>query len=123
VKFKVILFVLGYWLTGTAGSFFFRHGGVHPEVFKLCYILGNVMGITSTCFLMKTYGVMKNVNVATVLTGAGAFVIFQILLWVLYRAPLSPLCITGLVMMCIGIVLTVWKKEPEKIEEKGDAKC
>jgi len=89
MNLKAALSVFGYWFFGTAGTFLFRYGGVHPEKFWIFFVLGNVMGFSSIWFLMKAYSQIKNVNVATVLCLAGAFVIFQLLSWLIFR-PQMP---------------------------------
>ena len=102
-------YVITYWVIGLGGGLLFRQGGVTESMRIWCFLGGNVLGITSTWFLMKAYAAIANVNVATVLCTAGAFVWFQLLLWGIFGTALSVTQWVSLAMVAAGMVLATWE--------------
>jgi drug/metabolite transporter (DMT)-like permease len=97
-------FLAAYWVLGTLGGLCFKEGGTDAQRWLLCFLVGNVLGITSTVMLMGVYARM-NVNVGLVVAGSGAFVLLQFALWAVYRAPLTPLQWAGILAVAAGTAL------------------
>jgi drug/metabolite transporter (DMT)-like permease len=106
----ILTYIIAYWTIGIIAGLLFRLGGVTAELRVWCFIGGNLFGITSTWFLMKLYSSM-NVNIATVISSAGTFILFQFILWKYFHSPLSGLQWLGLAMMAVGIVMAVLKSD------------
>jgi drug/metabolite transporter (DMT)-like permease len=106
----ILAYILTYWTIGILAGLLFRLGGVTAELRVWCFIGGNLFGITSTWFLMKLYSSM-NVNIATVISSAGTFILFQFILWKYFHSPLSWSQWLGLTMMTVGIVMAVLKSD------------
>ena len=102
---------LGYWAIGLAAGVCFKEGGTDPDHRLMYFLLGNVLGITSTWFLIRIYARM-NVNMAMLVAGGGAFIIFQVALWLIYQAQLTFLQCAGNVTVLAGMILTLWPGRP-----------
>jgi drug/metabolite transporter (DMT)-like permease len=100
------LHILGYWLIGIAAALIFRHGGVTPELRAGCFVVGNLLGISATWLLMNVYTRM-NVNAATIVCNCGVFVLLQLTLWLLFRAPLGWMQWLGLLMIAAGTAMVL----------------
>jgi len=107
------IYIIACWITGLSGGLLFWLVGVTAEWRIGCFIGGNLFGMTSTWFLMKMYSVM-NVNVAAVLSSAGSFIVFQLILWKLFHASLSGLQWLGLTLVAAGMVMVVLKSDSTK---------
>jgi hypothetical protein len=104
-------YFLGYWAIGLAAGVCFKEGGTDPGHRLMYFLLGNILGISSTWFLVRLYARM-NVNLAMLLAGGGAFTIFQVALWLIYHVRLTFLQETGIVMVLVGMVMAFWPGWP-----------
>jgi multidrug transporter EmrE-like cation transporter len=103
-----IFYLLCFWALGTVAGICFKEGGTDPDHRVLYFVVGNVLGITSTWFLVRLYARM-NVNLALLVAGGGSFVIFQVVLWRIYHVQLTFVQCAGIVMCLGGMVLTLWQ--------------
>ena len=102
----IILLLLGYWAFGVAGGLLATEGGSDEAHRWLYFIATNAMGIPSTALLMGVYSRM-NVNLAMVIATSGAFVLGQLALWAVYRAPITLTEWIGIGLVGVGIALAV----------------
>ena len=107
----VARFMFLYWLLGVAGGVCFKEGGTDAPHRLFYFICGNVFGIASTWFLMCVYSRM-NANLAMVITGAGAFVLIQVVYLALYRTQLTALQWLGIAAVLVGTLMAAWRREP-----------
>jgi len=128
------VYLIGYWVIGLAANILFKEGGTaagHRLLYLVLgnvlgitsahgqeagryvfyFVLGNAMGITSTWFLVRLYARM-NVNLAMLLAVGGAFISFQVALWLIYQAQLTFLQCAGNVTVLAGMILTLWPGRP-----------
>ena len=104
------LLMLGYWVVGMAAGLCFKEGGTGPSHRLHYFVAGNVFGISSTALLMGLYAPM-NVNLAMVIATSGAFVLFQLTLWSVYRTPITQAQWLGTSLVGVGIALAVRRSE------------
>jgi len=100
-------YFLGYWAIGLAAGVCFKEGGTDSGHRLLYFLLGNVLGISSTWFLVRLYARM-NVNLAMLVASGGGFIIFQVALWLIYHVRLTLLQWAGILMVAAGMVMTLW---------------
>ncbi len=94
----------GFYVVNLAACLCFKEGGTNVSDRTFYFIVGNILGITSTALLMGVYARM-NVNLAMVLATSGSFVMVQVLFWLLYRSPLTWLQCIGILLVGIGTVM------------------
>ena len=104
-------YFLGYWAIGLAAGVCFKEGGTDSDRRLAYFLLGNVLGISSTWFLVRLYARM-NVNMAMLISGGGGFIIFQVALWLIYHVRLTLVQWAGILMVAAGMVMTLWPHRP-----------
>ena len=98
--------MLGYWAVGLAAGLCFKEGGTSVSQRLPYFIVGNVLGISSTALLMGVYARM-NVNLAMLIATSGAFVLFQLTLWAVYHTAITPVQWFGTLLVGVGMVLAL----------------
>jgi multidrug transporter EmrE-like cation transporter len=94
-----------------AASVCFKEGGTNPALHWLCFVVGNVLGIASTWFIMLLY-LRVNANVAMALTSSLGFVSVQLVYWRLYHSPLDLLQWIGIGIVLVGTLMATWSPGP-----------
>jgi small multidrug resistance pump len=112
-----ILFFVCYWTVGVAAGLCFAAGGTDAGHWWRYFLAGNALGITSTWFLIKIYARM-NVNLAMLVAGGGAFVIFQGASWLLFRAQVSLAQWAGILVVLAGMTLAMKGGRPVSSEKE-----
>ena len=116
--------LLGYYIIGLGANLCFKEGGTDPahHLFNFItrrlffFIIGNVLGITSTALLMGVYARMQ-VNLAMVLATSGSFALVQCVFWLVYHSPLTWLQGVGIALVGVGTTLAACaEKKPATME-------
>ena len=107
VGFHIAMFLLFQ----VVANVFFKWGGSAPQNYWRGFVLGNAVGITSIIFLLGMYRSMPAAAVITIGTG-GTFLLNQLTMRFLYREPLSPAAVAGLVLIFVGILMTALLNTP-----------
>jgi len=58
-----------------------------------------------------------NVNLATVITGSIAFILFQVVLWWLFHSPLTRWQWAGILIIMVGMAMATWGGTPEPADK------
>jgi len=103
-KISAVL-LTGYCLLSVAAYLCFKEGGTDGRHRLLYFIVGNLMGITSTALLMNVYSRMQ-VNVAMVLATSGAFFATQLAFWLVYHTALTAIQCLGILIVGVGTAMT-----------------
>jgi hypothetical protein len=111
VKARVLGLLAAYWSLAVVGNVCFKQGGTDAAHRLVYFICGNVLGISSTWFMMRLYSHL-NVNIAMIFCMSGAFVSTQGLYWILYHAHLAPLQWGGIALVMVGTALAGWQAGP-----------
>lgn len=114
----IMALLVGYWAVGLLAGLCFKEGGTDVSHRLFYFIVGNAFGIASTAFLMGLYKRM-NVNVAMVVSSSGMFLLFQLVLWLFYRAPLTWLQFLGILIVGAGTAMASWTGWSETAEGKS----
>ncbi len=100
-------FLAGYLTFNLAASFCFKEGGTSPAYHWAFFVGGNILGITSTWFVMRLYQHL-NVNVAMALTFGLGFVSVQLAYWRIYHSPLDLRQWGGIALVLVGTLMAAW---------------
>lgn len=96
-----------FWVAQAAIAVVFKYGGTAPARWLPCYLVGNVIGVSSA-YLWMLLVKARHANVATGLIIGGAFLAQQIALALVYRGHLSLIQVIGIAaivggMLCLGM--------------------
>lgn len=85
----------------------------------VCFLLGNVVGITSMVFGVEVYGLMPdNANLAGALMGGLSFIAIQISLAAIFRSRLNILEICGVGLVAAGLFIAAFYAQEGTIVER-----
>ena len=98
--------LLGYWAISLAAGLCFKESGTDIGHRLPYFVAGNVLGISSTLFILHLYARM-NVNLAMLLATGGGYVLFQSACWFLYRTQLTIVQWVGILAVLAGMVLAI----------------
>jgi hypothetical protein len=104
----IFVLMLGvFWIAQAAIAVIFKYGGTAQARWVPCYVVGNVIGVSSA-YLWMLLVKQRHANVATGLAIGGGFLAQQIALALVYRGQLSLIQIVGIAaivggMFCLGI--------------------
>jgi len=96
-----------YLVFNLAASICFKEGGTNQTLHWVFFVGGNILGITSTWFVMRLYQ-RVNVNVAMALTFGFGFVSVQLTYWRLYHSPLDLYQWGGIALVLVGTLMAAW---------------
>jgi len=107
---KVSLLLLVFWMMQAVAATLFKYGSAGPDSNRrrwlFGFLSGNAVGMTSMWVCMLIYSAMPtNPNIATAMTGGGAFIIVQVALAVLFHSKLSCRQWGGIAFMALGLIL------------------
>ncbi|MPM45654.1 hypothetical protein SDC9_92344 [bioreactor metagenome] len=96
--------IIIYFLLQIGAYLLFKWGSGAPDLYWRGFVLGNVLGITSTLLIIQIYKTM-NANLATAVTMGGAFLLVQIAMIVVHRTLPGGLQIAGALLIFTGITM------------------
>lgn len=111
----------GFLAFNLAANIFFKEGAANSSLYWPFFIAGNILGITSTLFVMRLYQRL-NANVAMAMTSSLGFVSVQLVFWRLYRSPLDALQWGGIGLILIGTVMAAWRPLTSTADDTAAAK-
>ena len=108
----MVYFHIGMFLLfQVIANLFFKWGSMAPQHYWWGFALGNAVGVTSIIFMLGMYRSMPVAAVIAVGTG-GTFLLNQVVMYLVYREPLSPAAAVGLVLIFAGILMTALLNRP-----------
>ena len=108
----MVYFHIGMFLLfQVIANLFFKWGSMAPQHYWWGFALGNAVGVTSIIFMLGMYRSMPVAAVIAVGTG-GTFLLNQVVMYIVYREPLSPAAAAGLVLIFAGILMTALLNHP-----------
>jgi len=101
-----VLFLAGFWVAQAIVVVLFKYGAMEPDCLIACYVVGNVIGVSSAVLWMAALK-RGSGNIATGLAVGGAFLMQQIALVLVYRGTLTLVQDIGIAaivggMLCLG---------------------
>lgn len=104
IGLKSIALIGLFWLMQVGSTLFFKAGSASLTRWLWGFVLGNVLGVSSSWILMLLYKTM-NPNVALGLGLGGAFLSCQVVLTVLFRTGLDWSQYLGIFGITVGMML------------------
>ncbi len=101
-----LFYLILFWSFQIVANLMFKYGAVHPPRQVVSFIGGHLFGVTSIIFMMIMYKTLHT-NVVNGLCFGGAFLLAQIALAVAYRTGMTPVQMTGVLVMTVGMALLV----------------
>lgn len=98
------LSILMFFILQVGAGLLFKMGAVYKECWLLGFVLGNILGITSICFLMHVYKHL-NPNVSEAICRGGYFVLIQIAFILVFNSRLSFVQWCGMFFIIFGIFI------------------
>ena len=93
-----------FWILQVAAAAAFKYGSLTEGQWTNFFIIGNLVGLSSTWLLMHFYAKMPP-NVALSLSAGGAFLCSQLGLALLFHARPSALQWVGVTVILVGMLL------------------
>ena len=108
MSMSLIFYLFMVYITQILAVVTIRYGGRAParKVKILCFIVGNVISITSMYFFVPVFGALPdNANLAAALISGGAFVACQLGLWAVFRSRLTKVQTAGIILASVGLFM------------------
>jgi drug/metabolite transporter (DMT)-like permease len=121
-EMRIIVLLICFWVFQVTANVFFKMGGDMPSRWWWCFVLGNVVGISSIYFMMRLYARM-DANMALALAGGGAFIAVQVALALVFGGRPTMAQWLGFVLVAAGMALSSLGAKPQvrKMEVPADA--
>jgi len=100
----VWVLLIVFWTMQVAANLFFKHGGDVPARWMACFVLGNLVGVSSTWLLIRLYARMAP-NLAMALAGGGAFLLIQLALALVFGPRPTTTQWVGIALVGVGMVV------------------
>ena len=101
--------IIMFFALQVGSGLLYKWGAEHPQSGWVGFVLGNVLGITSTYFLMRVYAQI-NPNVGEAICRGGYFVLIQIAFVLVFHSRLCPMQWIGIVLILSGMfVITIFR--------------
>lgn len=101
------IYFVAFWLCQISSSILFKLGGQNPKYHWHTLIIGNLILLTASWFLVQLF---KNVSqpIVIALCSGGTFISVQLAMALFFRIPLSWLQIVGVFVIVVGMVLVTF---------------
>lgn len=101
------IYFAAFWLCQISSSILFKLGGQNPKYHWHALIVGNVILISASWFLIQLF---KNVSqpIVIALCAGGTFISVQLAMALFFKIPLSWLQILGVFIIVVGMVLVTF---------------
>lgn len=107
MNIMLFVFLPIFWATNILAYVAFKYGSAagdkHSRRWLICFVGGNLAGISGVYFVMRVYGMMPdNSNLAAALANCGAFIGSQLVLAWLFRSKLTRAQWVGVCLVVLG---------------------
>jgi len=101
------IYFLTFWLCQIGSSILFKLGGQHPKYHWHTLIIGNIILLIASWFLVQLF---KNVSqpIVIALCSGGTFISVQLAMALFFKVPLSWVQILGVFVIVVGMVLVTF---------------
>jgi len=100
-------------------NLFFKWGSMSPQHYWWGFVLGNAVGMTSIIFMLGMYRAMPAATTLAIGAG-GTFLLNQLVMYLVFREPISPAAAVGLCLIFVGILMTALLNTPRSADRKTD---
>lgn len=98
------LFIGAFWALQIAANLLFKYGSLSNSRWWSCFILGNLIGMSSIFFMMKIY-VRMNANIALTIAGGGTFLLVQFAMAMTFNSKLTMIQWSGIMLVAVGMII------------------
>lgn len=101
------IYFAAFWLCQISSSILFKLGGQHPKYHWHALIIGNIILLSASWFLIQLF---KNVSqpIVIALCSGGTFISVQLAMALFFKVPLSWIQIVGVFVIVAGMVLVTF---------------
>lgn len=98
------IFFIAFWLCQIVSSIIFKLGGIHPKYHWHALIVGNIVLLFASWFLIQLF---KNVSqpIVIALCSGGTFITVQLAMALYFKTSISWLQTLGILVIVIGMVM------------------
>ena len=93
-----------FWAMQIVANLAFKYGTGTPARWWPCFVVGNVIGVSSIFFMMKIYERM-NANIALTIAGGGTFLLVQVAMAAVFGSRLTVWQWAGIVAVAVGMAV------------------
>lgn len=115
---RVYAYLIVFWAMQVVAQVFFKWGSTSESRWLSGFLGGNLFGFSSIWLLMLLYKEI-NPNVALGIATGGAFLITQIVLFLVFKAEVAPMQWAGVVAIVFGMIVMLMGAPQET---RNDAK-
>lgn len=97
-------YFIAFWICQCVSSIIFKYGGIHPKYHWAALIIGNIILLSASWFLIQLF---KNVSqpIVIALCSGGTFITVQLAMALYFRTTISWLQVLGIFVIVVGMVL------------------
>lgn len=98
------LYFVAFWACQIVSSILFKWGGIHPKYHWHALIVGNIILLSASWFLVQLF---KNVSqpIVIALCSGGTFIAVQVAMALFFKTSISWIQMVGIAVIIIGMVL------------------
>jgi multidrug transporter EmrE-like cation transporter len=104
--FQIVIYLAVFWAMQIIAQLFFKWGSVSPSRWLWGFFVGNLFGFSSIWLLMLIYKAI-NPNIALGISTAGAFLLTQLILALVFKSKLDTVQWVGIIAIAIGMIALV----------------
>lgn len=102
-----ILFFIIFWACQILSSIIFKYGGLYPKQQWKALILGNLILLSASWFLIQLFKTVPQPIVIALCSG-GTFLTVQLAMSIFFKQPLSWMQISGSLIIIIGMIMVTF---------------
>ncbi|WP_286856408.1 hypothetical protein [Sphingobacterium sp. UBA7625] len=108
------LYFAAFWACQIVSSILFKLGGIHPKYKWAALIVGNIILLSASWFLIQLF---KNVSqpIVIALCSGGTFLTVQLAMAFYFKSPLSWLQVVGMFVIIVGMVMITFGGKDQAI--------
>lgn len=108
------LYFAAFWACQIVSSILFKLGGIHPKYKLAALIVGNIILLSASWFLIQLF---KNVSqpIVIALCSGGTFLTVQLAMAFYFKSPLSWQQVLGMFIIIVGMVMITFGGKDQTI--------
>lgn len=108
------LYFAAFWACQIVSSILFKLGGIHPKYKWAALIVGNIILLSASWFLIQLF---KNVSqpIVIALCSGGTFLTVQLAMAFYFKSPLSWQQVVGMFVIIVGMVMITFGVKDQTI--------
>ncbi|MGJ1430592.1 hypothetical protein ACR79M_02985 [Sphingobacterium spiritivorum] len=108
------VYFIAFWACQCVSTVLFKYGGIHPKYKWLTLIIGNIILLSASWFLVQLFRSVSQPIVIALCSG-GTFLTVQLTMALYFKSPLTWAQILGMFIIISGMVLITFGGKGESI--------